>query len=236
MPWAKDVNLGTTAPGGSGATIALTTTATAAANTWIMVAMGTFGGATLSSGSDNGPGLTWVDVANAANGSVRAHFMRAWAPSGMASGTIITATMSGSTGERKIGAVSFTGANSASALENSATATGSGTAFSVSPTAATSDALVILSAALNTNSNWTNAGQANTVENLDWQFSGSSCAAHGHRIVTSSGSNTVGGTWGASNTWAAIGGAFSLGIVADHTPKGTSAGMMDPLLVPEGWF
>jgi hypothetical protein len=207
MAWAKDANLGTAAPSGTGSSAVLTTTAAAAANTWIFLVVGSFGTETVTGVADSG-GLIWELVGESNNGNVRAVLARAFAAGGLGSGSTITATFSGTTAERKIGAVSFTGGQSNSPTEDIDQTSASTAAWSAAPVSATDGALVVGVCTLNTNGSTT--VDANSVEDLDFQFTGSSASCLYHRFTTTAGSNPVGGTWNAAVAWAAMGTAVAL--------------------------
>lgn len=199
MAWAVDQStLGTNQNGGNATTIALTTTNAVAAGGTIFLVVGNFNAA-VDLTSVAGGGLTWTVEAKANNGGVRAALAKAEAPSGLASGSTITATYSGSTSERKIGAASFTGG--AGTTEDPQTNTGSGTGWSLTPSPLGGTSLVVAAASLDTNSNST--PDANSTELLDFAVGTSSISVLYYRI-----GGAVGGTWGAAAGWAAAGGSF----------------------------
>lgn len=195
MAWTVDQSsLGTNTSSGSASTIVLTTTNAVASGAVIVVAIGWFN-ASVTLTSVTGGSLTWT-VRAANNGGVRAAVAYALAPSGLASGSSITANFSGSTGERKIGASSFAGGTDTE--QNGTTATGSGTSHSVGPTIVGSD-LVVEAASLDTDSG--NTQDANSTELLDFAVAGVSRTILQYRV----GGTPVGGTWGASAAWSAAG-------------------------------
>jgi hypothetical protein len=209
MAWAKDADLGTIGSVGSLGTLALTTSSAAAANTWIFGVVANFGDTVASVADNSGSPLTWTVITPQASNGVAGALVKAWAPSGLAAGTIVTVTFSAATIERRFGLSSFTGGSAGSVTEDAAASTGSTTAWSGTATAATADALVVSAIGMNTNTS--TVVDANSVEDLDFQIVGNSTAALYHRIVTGAGAATVGGTWASAANWAAVTASFDTG-------------------------
>ena len=213
MAWAVDrASLGPAAgDSGTSTTVALTTNVTVASGAWIEVGVFSFGSSTVTGVADNGPGLTWTNVAQFANGSTRAAKFRAYAASGMASGTVITGTYSATTQYRGMGGTSFAGGASNSVIEATTSASGSTAAWSASPTAARAGDLVTVVANLN-NVSGSDTPDANSTEGFDFAI-GLSPATYTlvHRNAPSGAATAAGGTWSGANTWIAAAGAFSEG-------------------------
>lgn len=99
MPWSlENATLGTLGVGAAASTtVALVTSVTVGSGRWIILGIGWFDTAgtyaPTVSVSDNGPGLTWTAQRSTEPVSLSA-IAYAYAPSGMASGTTITATIS----------------------------------------------------------------------------------------------------------------------------------------------
>lgn len=110
MAISTPADIGTTAPGGTGSSLGLTTTAAVPAGGKIFVAICWFGSQTLSSVSD-GTNTYTIDKTQTTPGTTNCRFAiaSADAPSGLASGSTITATWSGTTADRKIAAAYSTG-------------------------------------------------------------------------------------------------------------------------------
>jgi hypothetical protein len=196
--------------GGTSATIALTTTATVAAGGWIFVGVSHFNAsATFSSLANTGAAVTWTNVQLANNGGVRSALIKGDAPSGLASGSVITATFSATTNERRICASSFIGGTGVT--NDQATTTGATTGWSVSPTILGTD-LVVASASLDTLGS--SVVDANSTELHDFIHTGTSTAVLYYRI----GGTGVGGTWSGAANWAAAGGSFADSAAATQAP------------------
>jgi hypothetical protein len=204
MAWAVDqLSIGNS---GSASNAAFTTTATVAAGSWVLIGCGHFGAAAITSCSDAGPGLSYTLVGTATNGSVRAGLFAAYAPAGMASGTVITFV--GFTGNQWICGSAFSGGGSGSTAGTAGTATGSTAAHAVSATTPGDNALEVQ--VLHVNSAATaNTPDANSIETQDFSAGGS--AQRGvmqYRIAGVAGSFTLGGTCGAA-TWATLAVGFT---------------------------
>lgn len=200
MAWAVDqASIGTNSSTGSATTIVLTTSAAVASGAWIFLVVGHFN-ASVTLSSVSGGSLTWTIVQVANNAGVRAALVKAQAPSGLASGTAITATYSGTTNERKIGGASFTGG--AGTTSNNTTATGSTTGWSVNPTTGAAELAV---AAASIDANNTSTQDANSTELLDFAAGTVSRSFLYYRI----GGAPVGGTFSAGAAWAVAGGSFA---------------------------
>ena len=203
MTWVVDkASLGTNqGAGGTATTIALTTTNPVAAGAWIFVGVSHFNSsATFSSLANTGAAVIWTNVQLANNGGVRSALIKGQAASGLAAGSVITATYSAATNERRICASSFIGGTGVT--NNQVQSTGSTQAWSNSPTILGTD-LVVVSASLDTLSSST--PDANSTELQDFIHTGTSTSILYYRI----GGTGVGGTWANAAAWAAAGGSFA---------------------------
>ena len=106
MAATLDANLGTKAQAGS-ATATLVTTSAAAAGSLIVVGVGYFTGGGGTASVTTAGGLTWAATTRTQSGSLNGYIFYAYAPSGLASSTSLTWTMSTSTGDWMIGGGSF---------------------------------------------------------------------------------------------------------------------------------
>lgn len=186
-------------------TIALTTTSAVASGGFIIVSVGWFNIVSLSSVA--GGGLTWTVDKQGQDGvngpaSCSAGIASAQAPSGLASGTTITATFSGSAVARNISASSFTGIKTTTPAEASDGPKGSGgsatTAWATNSVALSGGSLLFATSYNETSdvSNTVTAPslQAVIVHNTASGLSSVSC----YRIESSAGNYSVAGTWGGS--------------------------------------
>lgn len=189
-------NLGSQATDGALSSIAFTTSATVAASGFVTVEVFWFSpSVTLSSVS--GGGLTWtIDVQTASNSSHVAH-VSAQAPSGLASGTTITATFSGSTGGgNAICGTSWTGVASSTPVDvTSAANNTSSTAWST-PSMTIATGSLLIGAAGNDNTYVTSTPDSPATELHDFGVSptGYGCTV-AYRLPGTSGSYTVSGQW-----------------------------------------
>jgi hypothetical protein len=190
-----DRSLGTKNENVNSATMTLTTSAAAVAGTRVFLFVDwNHSNRTLASVS--GGGLTWTVDAQAKDTS-RYHggIASAAAPSGLAAGTVITATFSGSVTHGLIAAASFTGIASTNAVDRTATTTQRGVAaWTGSVTTTNARDLVLGWSGLDRVT--TSTAGAPNVEIHDFSSStfGES-ATSVYRIETTAGAKTVNGTW-----------------------------------------
>ena len=144
MAIAVDVlNAGETAIDTASGTVAVTTTATIASGATIIVT-GTSTVRTAVSAADNGPVLTWALDKSGTSANGNSWILSAYAPAGMASGTVITVTLGGTDAFGRSAVVtSFTGVLSASPVD-----TTSGPTNFTTTTAWTSASTTILAGSL----------------------------------------------------------------------------------------
>lgn len=125
MAAVPDQALGCTVAISAGTTVAVTTAQTVATGGFVEAAVSWFAFASAPTITMSG-GLTWTQdvVVNIASGYGLA-ILRAQAPAGLAFGTVITATLSGSCSERYMQLWSFTGVDPSAPFNTSASTTGS---------------------------------------------------------------------------------------------------------------
>lgn len=199
---ADVANLGSNSVTAAANTIAFTTGSTVASGARIVVAAGWFSNSiTLSSVS--GGGLTWTidKQGRPTNPAFDSQgIASAPAPSGLASGTTITATLSGSADARTIGGLSLLGVDTSTPVDVTSGPTGvnpSSTAWSTASISIAAGSCIVAAA-------WgenTSAGSTPTSPSLEAfdvangdGYEQTAC----YRIESSAGSYTVAGTWGSS--------------------------------------
>lgn len=224
MALAFDANLGTNTGPAAASTIALVTTTAVAADGKIFIDVGIFGAETLSSVS--GGGLTWNVDLKASNGSE--HYARASAdaPAGLASGTTITATFTGSTsGDRSISGFSATGVATGTTYDgtNSSTAGAGASWSSGSITTANADDILVGggtedgsgTATATPNSGYTEANDFNNATSAE-------CWESVYQIVAATSSYTAGGTFSPTGTQ-------SVGLLVAYKATAGAATVLPPL-------
>lgn len=198
----------------SSGTIAFTTNQNVASGGFIVLDVG-WGDATKTLSSVSGGGLTWaIDkqgvAANGSNGCAAS--VSAQAPSGLASGTTITATYSAATVGRAIGGTSFTGVATSTPLDTSSGPTdyASTTAWTTaSTTIAAGSVLIGISHCTNTND--TSTITAGSTEAQDFGGgAGTFGQTVGYRIQAVGGAFTVAGTWSGSEQGTTIAAAYKV--------------------------
>jgi hypothetical protein len=218
---ALDKSLGSAnGGGGNQSQVQLTTSQAAAAGSKIFVAVGHFRNA-VTGVSDNGPGLTWSQVSEVANGSNYISLYMADAPSGMASGTVITVTFAAAnTLSPQICAASWTGVVTGTTTDGGAkTGTGSGTGWSTAGiTTTNADALVVCAGKGGAGADNTDTPLTNYLELYDFGFGTGDFITLMYRIVSATGTYTPGGTWAGSSSWAAASAAYDAAAVAAAAP------------------
>jgi hypothetical protein len=195
-------NHGTVAAAASASTIAVTTTSVVAASRRITIFAGWFGTATISSVADDGPGLTWVVDAQAAPSTDRhAAWISADAPSGLASGTTITITLSAGNTDRAAQVSSWSGMETGATGYTGVTGSQTTTTPNWSSGARSIAAGSMLCVALHEDSSGNdtaNASAGTTVlGNLDPSVDD---IAAGYRIEASAGSYAAAGTWSSASS------------------------------------
>jgi hypothetical protein len=197
--------------GGNQSQVQLTTSQAAAAGSKIFLGIGHFRN-TVTGVTDNGAGLTWVSLAEPADGSNAMALFEADAPPGLASGTTITATFSAAnTLSPQICAASFTGVTTGSTTDGGAvTATGSGLTWSPGPITTTfADSVIDAVAKGGAGADNTSTPDLNYNELYDFGFGTGDFITMIYRIVSATGTYTPGGTWsGSVPSYASAGVAF----------------------------
>lgn len=194
-------SLGTTATVASATTIVLTTTAAVAVGGFIVLFIGWENAGTVTV-SVAGGGLTWAVDVQGKHDSQNPHsaIATAQAPAGLASSTAITATFSSTSTGRAIAGSSFTGIATASALDaaTAPVAGGGGTTWTTPNVTTTNadDLLVGMQHASNA-AGPTSAIDSPATELHDFS-SDFDLTTTGYRIVTSTGTYAISGTWSAS--------------------------------------
>jgi len=185
-----------------------------AAGAWAIMPAAWFFSDTLTSVTDNGPGLTWArtQVRPDATQDLRLAFAYAYAPAGISSGTIWTFTWTGGdVGNKVAGGYSFLGGDASSFDAVVTSATGTGTGWSISYTTGFDNELVVVNS-------FAGNGPGNTITSPsveDWeQASSGSTIVASHRIAGAAGSASVAGTWAFSDFWGAYGLKFKEAAVA----------------------
>ena len=207
MAWAVDrTSIGSPASAsGAATTVALTTNVTVASGAWIYLAISWFTNSTPLA-SVAGGGLTWSIASQVQNGSQGVALARAYAPSGLASATAITATWGGSVSFRGICGSSFTGGSSSHTPQDPSTATGSSNTHTNTVTTSTANALIVEAAILNTTGVHTPTSPA--VELQDFSTTGGERLVLQYRTTTTPGDYVIAGGWGASNSWSVAAAGF----------------------------
>jgi hypothetical protein len=241
VAWSVDqASLGPpTVDGSYGASpAAFSTNIAIAAGAWIVLDLGWFFSANLSSINDGGLGLTWTIAQNGGSGE-RSATAVAYCPSAQSSGKTFTPVFSSTDhGVRKVGGRSFLGGDSASydtGVSNSATASTALTSGNI--TTAQSGELVVMSA--------TNGGPATesptggATESYEDNDANSRVLSALYKVAGAAGTYTVTGTYGFGVDWASstIALKAASGVPPDSSgPIGNRVGAFDPELLSAGWF
>lgn len=203
MAIAFDASLGSH-NSGTTASPTLTTSAAAAAGSKIILAMGWYSG-TLSSVS--GGGLTWTILKSVANGNNTSAVIVADAPSGLASGTTITASLTGTPQATQMAAASFTGLATGTGTDGTASATDATAAWSsgslASPTTNANDLLIGVSKQ-GTGSDNTDTPGTGYTELYDFGDGTGDTTTLEYQIVSATGTYAATGTWSGSGSDANI--------------------------------
>jgi hypothetical protein len=204
-----NANAGTAVNDAAATTIAVSTTATVAAGGFIVASIAWWAAAaTLSSVS--GGGLTWVIAKQAQHPTANpaAAIAYAQAPSGLASGTTITATYSTSVNGRAIGLTSFTGVATSSPLDTTSGPTSSTSTTAWATSSTTIAAGSVLVAYCHMDPFTTDTPTAPSIEALDWGDASNLSGATLYRIEAAGGAFTIAGTMAAAVSYVAVAAAF----------------------------
>lgn len=216
------VSLGTNTVSGASTTVTLNTASTVPSNSFLVLEVGWFhSSATLSSVS--GGSLTW-NIDKQLHGGVNDNLaiVSAQAPSGLASGTTITATFSASVDGRSMGGYSFTNVASSSALDVVApgsTANPASTWDSTSVSTTNANDLLIGVGTIDGTSTTMTPGTGYT-ELLDWNNAADQTYEIIYRNVTSTGSYNASGT-------AASGTGRQIGLMAAYKAAVSGSGNLE---------
>ena len=202
MPITIDVaNAGATADPNSGSSLGRTTTATIASGALVVVVAGGYqGSSTLSSVS--GGGLTWtVDVTDNAATSPFLGIASAFAPSGLASGTTITATFNQSVQVRTIGIASILGVDTGDKVG----VTRGTTVWNIGTQAWTTGNATIEAGSILIGASWNESISTGSTpgetELHDTSHANGFGQVAAYRIESSAGSYAVTGTWASSSNF-----------------------------------
>lgn len=206
-------SIGAASPG-DGTSAAFTTNQIVAANGFIVVCLGFFTQLTVNSVS--GGGLSWtIDAQGWPAGGPAADVVciaSAQAPAGLASGTTITASTSGTMSGPTIGGMSFTGVKTSSPVDGTPPAV-----VGVTPAAAgwATGSYAMTAGSVLVGTSWAETSSATStptspsIESYDSPAGTSGWGATAaYRIEASSGSYTVAGTWGSNQQSATVGVAY----------------------------
>ena len=209
MAATLDANLGTKAQAAS-ATASIVTAAAAAAGSLLVFGVGYFtGGGGTASVTTTG-GLTWTASSRTQSGSLNGYVFYAYAPSGLASGTTLTWTMSTSTGDWLIGAASFLGMETTPTLLGTNGAAATNTAWSSGSIAAGEVNLGVVMAFEDGSGTATSTTTAPATELIDFNNAGQTEAFTLGYDLASASTATLAGSWSASLSHVARGGAFRI--------------------------
>lgn len=215
MAIAVDVtSLGNNGTEAAASTIAFTTGSNVASGGRIVLGVGWWDSSTTLS-SVAGGSLTWTIHAQGKAGASNMHLaiVSAPAPSGLASGTTITATMSDANAFiRQIAGISFTGIDTGTPVDVAGTAAFTTPAAAGWATGSLSVAAgsVVVGLGYTEDTNRTSTATAPSTEFVDRVIaSAPSSFTGGYRIESGAGSVTVAGTWSSTSTSSALGVAFA---------------------------
>jgi hypothetical protein len=171
--------------------------------------------------SVSGGGLTWAIAAQGKHPSAQPHFAIAYAqaPSGLASGTTITANWSTSVAGRQIGISSFTGVATSSPVDVVGSVSNTGNATWTSGTLAiAAGSMIVISD--HVDGVVTSTATAPAQEALDWTDGANTSHQMSYRIEAAGGSVAATGTWSSSVVHASIAVAFLEGAGGGGGPVG----------------
>jgi hypothetical protein len=196
-------SLGISYSAASSNSIQFTTSQAVASGGFIVVVGGWFGDNSLTVSGVSGGSLSWSVDKQPNGGSLpySVFIASAQAPSGLASSTTITASLSGSTGSALfIGGLSFTGIATSSPVDGTPTGPTEATTTAAwsTPSYAIAAGSVIVAACLGEGTSANNAPTSPSLEGPENDQAGDTIALVAeYRIETSAGSYTVAGTWSA---------------------------------------
>ena len=180
--------------------VSFNTTAAVAAGGFIVASLGWFTGATAIS-SFTGGGLTWTVDTFQQTGNKWLAIISAQAPSGLASGTTLTATLNANSQDLMLTAMSFTGVITSSPVDGTPTTiTESVVTGWATPSYSIQAGSVIVACCYATTGppGTSNTPTSPAIESADWTDSFNTFCTE-YRIESSAGSYNIAGTWGASS-------------------------------------
>lgn len=196
MAIAHEADHGSATNAASSTTIAVTTTSAVASSRRIILVLAWFAnGVTLSSVS--GGGLTWVIDQQGVDQDRHLAFVSADAPSGLASGTAITATFSGAATDRGIFVSSWSGIETGSSgyLGTAGSGFSTSTAWTTGSRTISAGSLLLGGSHEDNSGDHSSTPTSPSVELCDLTLSAFDDATAAYRIETSAGSYAVAGTW-----------------------------------------
>lgn len=219
MAVALDANLGSVESATAGTTHTLTTGAAVAAGALVVVMVGVFSNFSGGVASVSGGGLTWT-IDHEAGSYLATAIASAPAPSGLASGQVITVTLDASLAPCFILAASFTGVDTGSGRvvdSDSGNADLSAAWSTAALTVTSGDLVVAACTAVGGGSTFTNTPGGGLTELHDIQGTGQD-ESTGAYLVADASSETPSGTWsGTPDTYQAIAVAYAAGAVPSAT-------------------
>lgn len=225
MAITRDALLGTSQVFSAATTGTLTTVAAAAANTWILVAIGGTQDVSSVDDDDAGTAYIWAKIGSTATDKYGNKFSiwGTYAHAGLASGKIITATYAASSNWRMLAGVSYLGLASASATDVTAQSSPAGaehTSWSGAAVATTNaDDLIFGLAETGGMGEPTSTPGGSYVEAHDWALVGGGIRVTTvELVVASTGTYTPIGTWATSQTDAHAYITISLKAAVDFAP------------------
>ena len=222
MAIGTPTNRGTAQTDTSQSTLPVTTTGAIASGSKIILSAGWRTATTLSSVA--GGGLTWTIDTQRVNGAATQHcaLISADAPSGLASGTVITLTFSGNTTAKSVSVEEVTGLAAQGSCFDKTTGAdiATGTSFSSGSTATTAQADelligIIFYNAVEASTTWT--GSFTALQHISGP---TRSTGNAYRIVSATGAYAATGTYPTSSTANAIIGTYKMAAAAPVTVAG----------------
>lgn len=208
MAWATDkTSIGTlvTDLTYGNTSLAYTLNQTVASNAWIFCGIMSYFSDTVSTATDNGPGLAWTvnKYSGTADANHKIAIIRAFAPAGMASGTVITANWTaGDTSNKAMAGSSFTGGDASSFDVAAAGASANSVNWaSTNLTTAQDNELLVGVGRFANGASGTPVGT--TVELFENVTTGDTFYMV-YKFATTAGSYNVAGTFGFADNWCAL--------------------------------
>lgn len=207
MAIALDQILGTGNSSGVGTTT-LTTTAAVAVGGKLIVVVGRFN-FTNSTLSVAGGGLSWFEDVTIVQGNVRTSLFRADAPAGLASATALTITHTGGgSADCVAGACSYSGMATGGPSAVNTTGGGTTAAWATGSVGAANGNGMVGGAFID-GSAASSTPTSPAVERIDANIAGQSEVLTLIDKLSVSGTDTLGGTWSNTGTWAAVAVAYA---------------------------